>query len=307
MGELFNITILQASLRLTTPILLAALGGLYTTKAGITNIALEGMMLLGAFAAVVGSYFLQNAWLGLLLAILTGGFLGYILGLLSIKLKANHIVSGIAINIVASGLSIYLLRVFFGTRGSFQSPDIPGIPNWRIPLLNRVPILGQLIGTANPIFYFSLIMVGISVFVLYHTAFGLRLRAVGEGENAAASVGINVPFVRYFATTLSGILCGMAGAYLSIGHLTLFTEGMSSGRGWLGLSAMVFGNQMPLGTFFASWAFGFADALQMRLQGMGVPSQFVQMFPYFLVLITLVRIGMSRNKEAGVNKRLLED
>ena len=218
------------------------------------------------------------------------------MGFLSIQLKANHIVSGIAINIVAAGLSIYLLQMFFGVRGSFQSPDIPGIPDLTIPILNRVPVIGQLIGTANPIFYFALLMVAFSVYLLYHTAFGLRLRAVGEAEHAAASVGVNVRFVRYFTTTLSGVLCGMAGAYLSIGHLTLFTEGMSGGRGWLGLSAMVFGNQMPVGTLFARWVFGFADALQMRLQGMGVPSQFVQMLPYFLVLLTLVRLGMSRKK-----------
>lgn len=290
----FDFGLIQASLRLATPILLAALGGLYSTQAGITNIALEGMMLLGAFAAVVGSFFLQSAWMGLLIAVLTGALFGAILGLLSIKLKANHIVAGIAINIVAAGLTVYLLRVLFGVRGSFQSERILGLPNVSIPVLRSAPVIRDLIDNANPIFYMALALVPASWVLLYKTAFGLRIRAVGEAPAAAASVGVNIAAVRYFCTVFSGMLCGLAGAYLSIGHLTLFTEGMSSGRGWLGLSAMVFGNQTPIGAFLASWAFGFADALQMRLQGMGVPSQFVQMMPYILVLATLIRIGAKR-------------
>lgn len=290
---MFDIGLVQASLRLATPILLAALGGLYSTAAGVTNIALEGMMLLGSFAAVVASYALQSAWLGLLAAVLVGAMFGALLGLLSIRLKANHIVAGIAINIVATGLTIYLLRVLFGVRGSFQSERIVGLPNVSIPILKSIPIVSDLIGAGNPIFYVSLVLVPLSVILLYKTAFGLRIRAVGESPSAAESVGIDIARIRYFCTTFSGVLCGLAGAYLSIGHLTLFTEGMSSGRGWLGLSAMVFGNQTPVGAFFASWAFGFADALQMRLQGMGIPSQFVQMIPYFLVLATL-RMGAKR-------------
>jgi len=291
---MFDIGLVQASLRLATPILLAALGGLYSTAAGVTNIALEGMMLLGSFAAVVASYALQSAWLGLLAAVLVGAMFGALLGLLSIRLKANHIVAGIAINIVATGLTIYLLRVLFGVRGSFQSERIVGLPNVSIPILKSIPIVSDLIGAGNPIFYVSLVLVPLSVILLYKTAFGLRIRAVGESPSAAESVGIDIARIRYFCTTFSGVLCGLAGAYLSIGHLTLFTEGMSSGRGWLGLSAMVFGNQTPVGAFFASWAFGFADALQMRLQGMGIPSQFVQMIPYFLVLATLMRMGAKR-------------
>lgn len=279
-----------------TPILLAALGGLYSTKSGITNIALEGMMLLGAFAAVVGSFFTQSAWLGLLIAAITGGVFGAILGLLSVKFKANHIVAGIAINIVASGLTVYMLRSMFNVRGSFQSEHIVGLPIITLPLINKIPLIGAIFGSGNPVFYISLILIPISIVLLYKTAFGLRIRAVGENPQAAASVGINIAAIRYFCVILSGILCGLAGAYLSIGHLTMFTEGMSSGRGWLGLSAMVFGNQTPLGALLASWVFGLTDAMQMRLQGIGLPSQFVQMIPYVIVLLTLMRIGAIRNK-----------
>lgn len=280
-----------------TPILLAALGAVYSTKSGITNIALEGMMLLGSFAAVVGSYYSQNAWIGLLIAAITGGVFGAVLGLLSVKLKANHIVAGIAINIVASGLTIYMLRAMFNVRGSFQSEHIVGLPMITIPILNKIPVLGAIFGSGNPVFYIALILVPISAILLYKTAFGLRIRAVGENPQAAASVGINNAGIKYFCVILSGIFCGLAGAYLSIGHLTLFTEGMSSGRGWLGLSAMVFGSQTPIGAMLASWVFGLTDALQMRLQGIGLPSQFVQMIPYIIVLLTLMRIGAIKNKK----------
>ena len=155
---------------------------------------------------------------------MTVSYTHLLLGLLSIRLKANHIVAGIAINIVATGLTIYLLRVLFGVRGSFQSERIVGLPNVSIPILKSIPIVSDLIGAGNPIFYVSLVLVPLSVILLYKTAFGLRIRAVGESPSAAESVGIDIARIRYFCTTFSGVLCGLAGAYLSIGHLTLFTE-----------------------------------------------------------------------------------
>jgi len=298
---MFDIGLVQASLRLATPILLAALGGLYSTAAGVTNIALEGMMLLGSFAAVVASYALQSAWLGLLAAVLVGAMFGALLGLLSIRLKANHIVAGIAINIVATGLTIYLLRVLFGVRGSFQSERIVGLPNVSIPILKSIPIVSDLIGAGNPIFYVSLVLVPLSVILLYKTAFGLRIRAVGESPSAAESVGIDIARIRYFCTTFSGVLCGLAGAYLSIGHLTLFTEGMSSGRGWLGLSAMVFGNQTPVGGFLCKLGIWICRCLADETARYGDSISVCSDDPILPCLATLMRMGQrgSRRKTHG--------
>ena len=282
---LLNTTVFAATLRMATPLMFTAIGGIYSERSGVVNIGLEGMMLIGAFAAVAVSYFTGSAWLGFLGAILAGALMGFIHGVASIKYRANQVVSGTAINIFAGGLTVYLQRLIFNMAG--VSPAVPRINDVTIPLISKIPWIGPIIGKQNPLVYLALLTVVISHIVIFKTVWGLRLRSVGEHPRAADSVGINVYKTRYVAVTISGALAGAGGAYLSIAQLSRFVEGMTAGRGFIALAAVIFGKWNPLGALGASLFFGYADALQMRLQEIGIPTQFVQMLPYILTMIAL--------------------
>jgi len=270
MGTVFDITLLMATLRSATPLVLAALGGIFAERSGVVNIALEGKMLTGAFAAVVVSYYTGNPWFGVLAAIFTGAFMAFILAVVSIKYRANQVVSGVAINMLAAGLTVFMMHVFFGTAGT--SPAVTRLPN---------------IGPFTPLVYVAPLLVAVTFVVLYRTPWGLRIRAVGEHPKAAATVGINVIGIRYACVILSGMLAGMAGSHLSIGTLSVFVRDMTAGRGFIALAAMIFGKWHPLGALAASLLFGFSEALQMRLQGGGIPSQLIQAVPYVFTMIVL--------------------
>lgn len=264
------ITLLFATLRAATPLVITALGGLLSERAGVVNIALEGMMLIGAFAAVVVSYYTGNPWLGLIGSMAAGGAFAFIHALVSIKYKADQTVSGTAINILASGLTIFLLNVLFNVSGT--SPQVAKLPTW---------------GPFNPLVYLSLILVVVVHLFIYYTPAGLRLRAIGEHPSAADTVGINVIKLRYIYVVISGMLAGISGASLSLGDLNVFVKEMTAGRGFIALAAVIFGKWTPLGALGAALLFGFADAMQMRLQGIGIPSQFIQMIPYIFTMIAL--------------------
>jgi len=270
MGTVFDITLLMATLRSATPLILAALGGIFAERSGVVNIALEGKMLTGAFAAVVVSYYTGNPWLGVLAAIMTGAIMAFIFAVVSIKYRANQVVSGVAINMLAAGLTVFMMHVFFGTAGT--SPAVTRLPN---------------IGPFTPLVYLAPLLVIVSFVVLYRTPWGLRIRAVGEHPKAAATVGINVIYIRYACVVLSGMLAGVAGAHLSIGTLSVFVRDMTAGRGFIALAAMIFGKWHPLGALAASLLFGFSEALQMRLQGGGIPSQLIQAVPYVFTMVVL--------------------
>ena len=270
MGTVFDITLLMATLRSATPLVLAALGGIYAERSGVVNIALEGKMLTGAFAAVVVAYYTGNPWLGVLAAILTGGVMAYIFAVVSIKYQANQVVSGVAINMLAAGLTVFMMHVFFGTAGTS-------------PAVTRLPTIGPF----TPLVYVAPLLVVVTFVVLYRTPWGLRIRAVGEHPKAAATVGINVINIRYACVVLSGMLAGVAGAHLSIGTLSVFVRDMTAGRGFIALAAMIFGKWHPLGALAASLLFGFSEALQMRLQGGGIPGQLIQAVPYVFTMIVL--------------------
>ncbi len=285
---LVNTTVLAATFRMATPLLFSAVGGVFSERSGVVNIGLEGMMLIGAFTAVAVSHFTGSAWLGVLGALLAGALMGWIHGVASIKYRANQVVSGTAINIFAGGLTVYLQRLIFSMAG--VSPAVPRIADVELPLISKIPIIGPVIGRQNPMVYLALITVVAAHIVLFKTVWGLRLRAVGEHPAAADSVGINVYKMRYVAVTISGALAGVGGAYLSVAHLSRFVEGMTAGRGFIALAAMIFGKWNPLGALGACLFFGYADALQMRLQEIGIPTQFVQMLPYILTMIALVGI-----------------
>jgi len=287
--DIISVGLFAATLRLATPIAYGSLGGLFSERAGIVNIALEGMMLTGAFAGVTVSYFTGSPWLGVLAAILVGGLLGLLHGVITVRFAGDQIVSGTGINIFALGFTAYMSQIFWGSRGA--SDRVQGLDPVSIPLLKDVPIVGEVIGTHTPLVYLVIVITVLSYIVLFKTPFGLRIRAVGERPEAADTAGIDVFKTKYLCLIISGMLAGLGGAFLSLGHLSLFALGMTGGRGFIALAAMILGKWMPFGAFGASILFGFADALQMRLQALGLlPPQIILAMPYILTIAVLAGV-----------------
>jgi simple sugar transport system permease protein len=287
--DIINVGLFAATLRMATPIALAALGGIFSERVGVVNIALEGMMLTSAFSGVAVSYYTGNPWLGVLAAVAVGGLLGLIHAFLTVTFKGNQIVSGTGINIFALGFTAYMSQIIWGSRGA--SSSVPSLKAISIPILKDIPIVGEILGTQTPLVYVMIMVTVIAQFVLFKTPIGLRIRAVGEHPAAADTAGISVVRVKYLGVIVSGMLAGLGGAFLSLGHLSIFTWGMTGGRGFIALAAMIFGRWMPLGAFGASIMFGFADALQMRLQSLGIlPPQIILMLPYILTVIALAGV-----------------
>jgi len=270
-----------SAIRLTAPLLLAALGGLYSERSGIINIALEGLMLAGAFTAATVTYYSGNPWIGLAAAIVAGIAVALIHGLACIVFRADQVVSGTAINILFLGVPALLSGAFFQSTGA-------------TPQLAK----GQLIPLAPILLAFALVPV--TWYVLNRTPFGLRLRAVGENPEAADTAGVNVGRVRFAAVMISGALAAIGGAYLSIGQSSLFARNMSAGRGFIALAALIFGKWRPVPTMLACLLFGFAEALSIQMQGVSqVPVQFIQIVPYVLTVVVLAGfIGQSRAPRA---------
>jgi simple sugar transport system permease protein len=291
--DIINVGLFAAALRMATPLVYASLGGLFSERVGIVNIALEGMMLTGAFSGVLTTYGTGNPWLGVLASALVGGLLGLLHALLTVKFAGNQIVSGTGINLFALGFTAYMSQIVWGSRGA--SPSVQGLGPISIPLLRDIPIVGEIIGNQTPLVYIALVIVVLSYIFLFKTPAGLRIRAVGEHPAAADTAGVNVYRTKYLYVMVSGMLAGLGGAFLSLGHLSLFVFGMTGGRGFIALAAMILGGWTPFGALGASLLFGFADALQMRLQSVGVlPSQIVLIIPY--VLTVLVLAGFVRKR-----------
>jgi len=287
--DIINVGLFAAALRMATPIAFAALGGIFSERVGIVNIGLEGMMLTGAFAGVTASFFSGNPWLGVLAAVLVGGLLGLLHALLTVKFVVNQIVSGTGINIFALGFTAYMCQNLWGSRGASES--VQGLKAISIPLLKDIPILGDIIGEHTPLVYIMLIVTVLSYILLFKTPTGLRIRAVGEHPAAADTAGINVLRMKYLCVMISGMFAGLGGAFLSLGHLNLFAWGMTGGRGFIALAAMILGQWMPFGAFGASLLFGFADAFQMRLQALGLlPPQIILTIPYLLTVAVLAGV-----------------
>jgi simple sugar transport system permease protein len=274
-------------MRLATPLVLAALGGMFSERSGVVNIALEGTMLAGAFSAAAVTYAVGNPWIGLLAGIGAGLLIAAIHALACIRYKANQVVSGTAINILMVGVPGFLSGAFFLSSGS--TPQLP-----REQLLPNTPIV------------IAALMVPLSWYVLYRTPFGLRLRSVGENPEAADAAGVSVERIRYTGVLLSGVLAGIGGAYLSIGQSSLFTRNMTSGRGFIALAALIFGKWRPVQTTLACLLFGFTEAVSIQMQGVvklpsgeDIPVQFIQMVPYILTIVVLAGfIGHSRPPRA---------
>ena len=289
MRNIINLSLLPSMLRLSTPLILAALGGMFSERGGVINIALEGIMLAGAFTAAAITALVHNPWLGLIAAAGAGIFVAMIHAAASIGFKANQVVVGTAINIMFLGMPALVSGAVFDSTGS--TPQLKReftLPDWNIPLIDRIPVLGELLSGHKPLVYFALAMVPISYFILFKTRFGLRLRAVGENPEAADTAGISVSGMRYAGVLISGLLAALGGAYLSIGQNSLFTRNMTAGRGFIALAALIFGKWHPVGAFLACLLFGLADATAIRMQGVvRVPVEFIQIIPYVLTLVVL--------------------
>lgn len=290
-GRTLNLAgLLNTTLSKAVPITLGAMSGILCERAGIVNIAIEGMMLTGAMvAALIGSV-TDNLWIGLAAAVLAGASLGLIHAILSIKYLVNQIVSGTVINIFAIGMTSYLSSKFLQAYQELNSPGT--FPIWEVPGLSRIPFLGPILFNNNLFVYalfFFLILLHVA---LFYTRWGLRVRSVGEHPRAADTLGINVFRTRYMAVILGGMMAGFAGAYFTIGSVGRFNEVMTAGRGFIGLAAMIFGNWNPFGAFGAGLLFGFADSLASRLAILNVqiPSQFLLMAPYIATMVVLAGV-----------------
>lgn len=278
-----------AMLRYATPLIFAALGGMFSERSGVVNVGLEGMMLMGAFFGIMAADKLDSWILGLLVAILSGGLAALLHAVWSIHFRADQIISGFAINFLALGLTGYLFIDIYGQEGT--PSDIPGIPNVRLSFLDGIPFFGDIFGNLNLMIWIALILVPLSWLVLFRTPLGLRIRAVGEHPRAADTVGIDVYKIRYGAVIASGMLAAAGGAYLSIGFVGSFNENMTAGRGFIALAAMIFGNWRPYGAAFACLLFGFSSALAQRLpEYSGSAAVLFQALPYVLTLIAVAGV-----------------
>ncbi len=291
---------LAATIRFATPLVFAALGGMFSERSGVVNIGLEGLMLMGAFAGVVGTFLSGSVWVGLLFAVGAGLLFALIHAVMCVTFEADQIISGTAINLLALGGTAFLMVIVFGQGGT--SPSVDKFDPIAIPLLSGIPIIGSALFDQSLLVYLMYAMVPIAFFVLFKTPFGLRLRATGEVPEAVDTAGVSVARMRYYGVALSGILAALGGAYLSMSLLSSFTEGMTAGRGFIALAALIFGRWHPVGAFGASLLFGFGLALTIRVPPEAIPNEFIQMIPYVLTIVVLAGFGGRAVAPAAVGK-----
>jgi ABC-type uncharacterized transport system permease subunit len=293
-------SLLDSTVHNATPLIFAALGGLFSERSGVVNIGLEGLMLISAFSGVVGAYFTGSALAGLLAALLAGLIFALIHALMCITFEADQIISGTAINLLALGGTGFLMVTIFGAGGT--SPRVEGFGSVAIPLLSDIPVVGAALFDQSLLVYLMYALVPIVYFVVFRTTFGLRLRATGEAPEAVDTAGINVQRMRYYGVGLSGLLAACGGVYLSMGLLTAFTENMTGGRGFIALAALIFGRWNPIGAAGAALLFGFAQAITFRVSEQTIPVEFIQMFPYVLTIIVLAVFGGHAIAPAAIGK-----
>lgn len=289
----FLLILLFSTIRTATPLIFAALGGLFSERAGVINIALEGLMLAGAFTAAVVTYELQNPYIGFLSGLIAGAALAFVFAIAVIKFEADQVVTGFAVSLLMIGLPAVISAAIYDSAGSTQQ-------------IAKEFLLREIYNRLNVASILAFALVPVVWYVIYKTPFGLRLRAAGENPAAADAAGVNVIRLRYIAVVLSGVLAAAGGAYLSIGQSSLFTKAMTAGRGYIALAALILAKWKPVPVLFACLFFGFTEALSIQMQGVvklpsgeDIPVQFIQMIPYVLTIIVLAGfIGLSRAPKA---------
>ena len=284
----FLTSLLFSTIRLSTPLIFSSMGGLITRKSGSNNIALEGTMLISAMAGAVFSAYAQNLFIGLLGAMMSGLLISVFMGFMSLKMSADMTLTGISINRLADGLTIFIIFLLVGDKGTTIKLPSLTFPTVNIPIIQDIPFLGSVISGHNLLTYVAFLVVVAVWFLIYKTPLGLQIRAVGESEKAAESVGINVIGIKILAFALTGAICSLGGAYMSMGYLSWFSASMIAGRGFIGMSAMNLSNARPFRTMFIAIMFAFVDALAMTLQTLNLPAEPLQMLPYLITIIALI-------------------
>lgn len=282
------IEILKSALPTSIPILLAALGGLFTWHANVFNISMEGMLLASAFMSVVGSYYFESWAMGLLFGVSGSILISLLFAFFVLKIKTGEFITGIAINSFVSGATTYFLRQMFNVKGSLIDSRIVALPKWNIPIIKDIPFIGEIIsGHAFPLYLTFLVIVPLVHIIIYKTPFGLRLRACGQDFKVVDSVGIKANNLKLTSIIICGILCGIGGNYLSLGIMRMFTEGMSNGRGWISLAIIILSSGNPIKVLVVCLIFGITSGTGLALQQINVPNQFTDMLPYLAVIIAL--------------------
>ena len=293
---------LSASMRLAIPIMLAALGGIYSERAGVLNIGMEGMMLGGALTGFIVTYYTGSVVLGIAAALLVGALLGLLMGYFTISLAGDQVVVGIAFNLLMLGVTSFVYRAFFAV--GTQQPQITSLQALPIPILESIPIAGPLLFRQTALVYGTYFLIVVSFIVIFRTMWGLKLIAVGESPEAAETLGIHVTRTRYLSLLICGMFCALGGVSLSVGASSIFVDNMTAGRGYIALAILVLGRRHPFGIFAAALLFGAADALQLRTQTLDIkiPFQFMLMLPYLLTIIVLSVFVRRTNDPAALGK-----
>ncbi|NMB10771.1 MAG: ABC transporter permease [Firmicutes bacterium] len=291
LGSVFNLTLLHQSIVQATPLLLTALGGVFSERSGTVNIALEGIIMIGAFFGYAGTYYTGNPWIGVIWAMVAGLLVSLIHAIVTTTYKVDHIVSGIALNLLAQGLTGYLLVALFQSQGSARE-FVAQLPTITIPFLKAIPVIGPVLNAVfsqGPLVYLAFLLVLVGWFLLERTVFGLRFTSVGEAPQVADSLGVRVEPIQYAGVLISGLLAGAAGAQLTIGTMPRFVYLMSGGRGYIALAAVILGKWKPVGVMWSSLLFGFFFSLADNLQGTGfaIPNEIFLMLPFILTIVVV--------------------
>ena len=296
---LFWIQLLASAVSLATPLILAALGEVFAERSGIINLGIEGMMLFSGFVGFVTAYFAGNLWTGVLSAILIGALMSLLFAFLTITLQSNQTVTGLSLNFLGQGLSIYLYRVIF--KVTLETPRVSPFSNLAIPVLSDIPFIGPVLFNHSLFTYLMFILVPVGLIVIYRTPSGLRTNAVGESPQTADTLGVSVTRIRYICVVIGGGLAGLAGAFYSLVELGAYSDSMVNGRGFIASALVIFGRWDPLWTLGGGLLFGGIDALQNRLQVLGspIPSNFLQMLPYVVTILALL-IGRRRKAPSAL-------
>jgi general nucleoside transport system permease protein len=303
MGDFFQTTIivsiLAATVRIATPLLLAALGELVAERAGILNLGVEGNMLMSAFSGFIFTYIFGSLWVGLLAAVLTGALMNLLMVFMAATLKVEQVVTGLALNMLASGMSLFLYKAFFSGSGN-KLPTIQIFEVVQIPFLSTIPYMGEILFSQKLLTYVALLMVPAVWFFLYRTQYGLEIRCLGENPKVIDTKGLSVTLRQYLAVVCGGVLIGLGGAFVTIGSTVRFIPEITAGRGWLALVIVIAGNWKPSGILIAALVFAFLEAFQLQVQGVGVqlPYQLLLALPYAVAILLMV-VKRSTSEEPG--------
>lgn len=307
LGYIFSIEFIVAILRMSTPLILCSMGVLLVRNSGVVCIAFESMMLAAALGGVLGSAYSQSLFVGLLCGIAMSVLFAMLFGFFVLVLKANNMLVSLALNTLGSGGTVFILFAFTGDRGSSTSLQSLQFPTVNIPVIQDIPILGSILSGHNALTYVALLSVPLVYIILMKTPLGLRIRAVGENEHAAESLGTSALATRFVALFIAGIFAGLAGMYMSMGYVFAFTRDMIAGRGFIAIAAQNLGGFMPIPTFIWALVFGASNAIANAFQAIQLPPEFLQLFPYAATVVGLTLVGMNINHQEKKTAHEIEE